>query len=98
MISISSSTETYFTKVFPYSTLTAAPGKPTYAAIKQTQRKIFACASSIASLRGGGQHNELGLVMTPSAYKIVSPETPYIRPVHPGNPPTIYCMTQREVH
>ena len=98
MMSISSSTEKDFTKVLPYSTLTAAPGKPMYAAIKQTQREIFACASSIASLRGGGQHGELGLVMTPSAYDLVSLATPYIRPVHPGDPPTYYSMTQREIH
>ena len=98
MISIYSSTEKDFTKVFPYSTLTAAPGKPTYAAIEQTQRKIFACASSIASLRGGGQRGKLGLVVTPSAYNRVAPETPYIRPVHPGDPPTYDGMTQREIH
>ena len=98
MMSISFSTKKDFTKVFPYSTLTAAPGKPTYAAIKQTQRKIFTCARSIAYLRGGGQHGELGLVMTPSAYDLVAPATPYIRPVHPGYPPTYDSMTQREIH
>ena len=75
MMSISSSTEKYFTKVFLYSTLTAAPGKPTYAAIGKTQREIFACASSIASLRGGGQHREIGLVMTPSSYNLVAGAT-----------------------
>ena len=97
-MSISSSTEKDFTKVFPYSTLTAAPGKPTYAEIEQTQRKLFACVSSIVSLRGGGQHVELGLVMTPSAYDLVAPATPYIRPVHTRNPPTYDGMTQREIH
>ena len=98
MISIYSSTEIDFTKVFPYSTLTAAPGKPTYASIKQTQREIFACASSIAYLCGGGQHGELGLVVTPSAYKLVAPATPYICPFHPVNPLTFDGMTQREIH
>ena len=80
-MSISSSTEKDFTKVFPYLTLTAAPGKPTYAAIEQIQREIFACTSSITSLHGGGQHGELGLAMTPSAYDLVAPSTPYIPPV-----------------
>ena len=97
-MSISSSTEKDFTKVLPYSTLTAAPDKPTYAAIEQTQRKIFACTSSITSLFGGGQHGELGLVMTPSAYDLVASATPYIHPVHPGNPPTFDGMTQLEIH
>ena len=87
-----------FTKVFSYSTLTAAPGKPTYAAIEQTQREIFACESSITSLRGGRQHRKLGLVMIPSAYNLVATSTPYIRPVHPGDPPTYDSMTQREIH
>ena len=98
MMSISSSTEKYFTKVFPYSTMTGAPGKPTYAEIEQTQREIFACASSITSIRGGRQHGILGLVITPSAYVLVAPATPYIRPVHPGDPPTYDGMTQREIH
>ena len=98
MMSISSSTEKYFTKVFPYSTLTAAPGKPMYAAIEQTQRKIFACASSITSLRGGRQHGELGLLMNPSAYDLVAPATPYILPFHPGDPPTYDGTTQREIN
>ena len=76
MMSISSSTAKDFTKVFLYSNLTAAPGKSMYASIEQTQREIFACASSIASLREEGQHGELGLVMTPSAYNLVDPATP----------------------
>ena len=98
MMSISSSTKKDFTKVFPYSTLTVAPDKPTYVAFKQTQRKIFACASSVVSLRGGRQHGKLGLVMTLSAYELVAPVTPYIFPVHPVNPPAFDCMTHREIH
>ena len=98
MMSISSSTKTDFTKVFPYLTLTTAPGKPMYAAIEKTQRKIFACTSSIAYLRGGGQHEKLDLVMTPSAHELVSPETPYNCPVHPVNLPTFDGITQREIH
>ena len=97
-MSISSSTEKDFTKFFPYSTLTAAPVKPTYAEIEQTHCKIFACARSIASLLGGGQHGKLGLVMTPSAYDLVAPATPYIQPVHPGYPPTYDGVTQRGIH
>ena len=36
--------------------------------------------------------------MTPSAYDLVAPATPYILPVHHGNPPTFDGMTQREIH
>ena len=97
-MSISSSTEKDLTNFFPYSTLTSAPGKSTYAAIEQTQREIFACASCIASLCGGVQHGELGLVMTPSAYDLIAPATTYIHPVYPGEPPTYDGMTQREIH
>ena len=36
--------------------------------------------------------------MTPSAYNIVTPATPYIRPVHPRDPPPTYDgMNQREI-
>ena len=69
-----------------------------YAAIEQKQREIFARASSIKSLRGGGQHGKLCLVMTLSDYYLVVPATPYIRPVHPGDPPTYDGTTQRKIH
>ena len=36
--------------------------------------------------------------MNPSAYNLVDPETTYIRPIHPGHPPTYDGMTQREIH
>ena len=36
--------------------------------------------------------------MTPSSYNIVALETPYILPVHPGDPPTYDGMTQRKIH
>ena len=36
--------------------------------------------------------------MTPPAYDLVAPETPYIRPVHPGDPLTYDGMNQREIH
>ena len=36
--------------------------------------------------------------MTPSAYDFVAPATPYIYPVHPGNPLTVDGITQREIH
>ena len=66
--------------------MSAAPEKPTYAAFEETQRKIFACASSITSLSGGGQHDELGLFMNPSAYDLLALAITYICPVHPGDP------------
>ena len=36
--------------------------------------------------------------MTPSAYDLIAPATPYIRPVHPGNSPKFDSTTQREIH
>ena len=36
--------------------------------------------------------------MTSSAHDLVAPATPYIRPVHYGDPPTYDGMTQREIH
>ena len=97
-MSISSSNQKYFTKVFPYLTLTAAPGIPMYVAIKQTPRKIFACASFIAFLRGGRQHGELGLVITSSVYDLFAPATFYIHPIHTENPPTFDGMNQHKIH
>jgi hypothetical protein len=73
-----------FTKVFPHAKLTPVIGKPQYEDIALSQREIYTCASSVRSNRGGGQHGELGLSMTVPAYQLVAPNTPYIRPVHPG--------------
>ena len=98
MMSISSSTKKDFTKIFLYLNLTAVPGKPTYAEIEQIQREIFACASSIASMRGGGKHGEIGLVMTPSDYDLIAPATTYTHPVHPWDPPTFDGMPQHKIH
>ena len=36
--------------------------------------------------------------MTPSAYDLVALATPYICPVHTGDPPTYDGMTQREIY
>ena len=36
--------------------------------------------------------------MTPSDYNLFARATPYIRPVHPVDPPTFDIMTQCEIH
>jgi hypothetical protein len=79
-----SSSDIDFTKVFTYAKLTPVLGKPRYEDIALSQREIYACASSVRSTRGGGNHGELGLSMTVTAYQLVAPNTPYIRPVNPG--------------
>ena len=72
-----------YTKLFPFKTLTTVVGKPTYEAIAQSQREIYACAHSVRSVQGGGNHGELGLTMSPTAYALVAPSQPYFRPAHP---------------
>ena len=84
MSSLSTSAGKYYTKVFSFATLTSVVSRPTQKSISKFQRKIFACAGSIATTRGSGAHENLGLVMAPTAYKPIAPGTPYLSPVPIG--------------
>ena len=68
---------------FAYPDLTRVIGCPTYDTLHNLKNEIKANALSVHSNLGGGQHGNLGLVISPAAYTRVS-NVPYVVPIHPG--------------
>ena len=78
---------TSVTLPFPHPKLTPIQGKPTNASIKILKKGFCANARAIPSLRGGGKHGHLGLVMENHAYTAVTGKA-WDLPEHPGPYPT----------
>ena len=72
----------------PVQRLTKSVGRPNYFTLKPLRQEIKENAASIYSLRGGGQHGHLGLVLSDIAYARES-ATPYIRALNPGVQPVL---------
>ena len=77
---------------FPYASLTPIDGKPTNTTLQVLQRQLFTNARSVPSLRGGGNHGHLTIVL-PAAEYLDRVGVPFIVPVHPGNPPNALGTT-----
>ena len=76
---------TSVTLPFPHPKLTPIQGN---ASIKILKKEVYANARVIPSLRGGGKHGHLGLVMENHAYNAVTGKA-WDLPEHPGpNPPS----------
>lgn len=81
-------TTTSSTLVFPKSTLTPITGKPTNATVKILKREVYANAKAIPSRRGGGANGHLGMILPAPDYAVLSPNTAWVLPAHPGAAPT----------
>jgi len=73
---------------FPHPILTKMVGLPTNTSIQVLAREVLANARAIPSIRGGGAHGHLGLVMTDAAYRTLTGGIPFTLPAHPGDTPT----------
>jgi hypothetical protein len=71
---------------FPHPTLTPIIGTPTHLTLRPFFRQLYANARTVDSLRGGGMHGYLALVMSPQAYFALAGEA-FIVPTHPGANP-----------
>ena len=69
---------------FEHPTLTKIPGEPSYATLHTLTKELKANASSVPSTLGGGNHGYLGLVLSAANYALLTPNTPFLRPAHPG--------------
>lgn len=80
-----------FSNGYPHAELTklTLDAPPSYASLKLLHKEINANAMSVPSLRGGGQHGHLALVINAARYLIltgaafVTPPPPGPQPVHP---------------
>ena len=73
----------YVKTYFIHPTLTKVHGEPTYSSLRILKQELKANASRVTSDLGGGAHGHLGLVLTPTEYRIIS-EIPYVRPNNPS--------------
>jgi len=74
------------TLAFPHPTLTKISGQPSNTSITLLTREIYANAHAIPSLRGGGAHGHLGVVMSDATYQLLTTIT-FTLPNHPGANP-----------
>ena len=80
----SSAIPNYRETIFEYSDLTIIHGEPTYETLTTLANQLKANARSVRTPLGGGNHGYLGLVLSPQQYAILAPNTPFVRPAHPG--------------
>ena len=73
---------------FPNPELPKIEGKPTHDDMANLRTLLAANAASIPSLRGGGGHGYLGIVLSPAVYTTVS-ATAWNNPNFPGAVPVI---------
>ena len=73
---------------FPYPTISAIIGEPTYESITAVARHLKANAASVHTELGGGALGHLALLMTPAVYATIS-LVPYNAPGNPGPTPNL---------
>ena len=81
---MSSTNIDYIAIYFELRTLTRIHGEPNCESLKTLKTEIKTNATQVKSDLGGGQHRNLGLVLTPAEYAAVSIVS-YNRPLHQGN-------------
>ena len=68
---------------FDYPDLTKIDGEPNVITLLKLKNELKATAQSVSTLLGGGQHGNLGLILTPAEYQNVAYGTPYNKPSLP---------------
>jgi hypothetical protein len=59
-------------------------GTPNIDTLRALRNQLKSNAANLQSNVGGGNHGDLGLILSNAAYAIVAPTTPYVRSVNPG--------------
>ena len=90
---MSSSVPTHdeFIQSFPNS-ISKINGIPTFTTLTTLRNQLKANAASVPSTRGGGNHGDLGLVLSDAIYNTIS-QTAWTVPAHPGTNPNIPAGT-----
>lgn len=94
----------YIEQYFEFKVLTKIHGEPTYENLQNLHNQLKTNASSVRSMLGGGAHGHLGLVLSAAEYAAIVPNTPFVKPAHPGiltiAPNTAHhaAVTAKEIH
>ena len=80
-----------FMNAFP-TQLTPIVGEPTDATLRTLKDQLEANAASVPTTLGGGNHGNLGLILSPATYATISP-TAFNEPAYPGQHPAIPAST-----
>jgi hypothetical protein len=70
--------------IFPHPILPTVQGEPDYHTIHSIRKLLCANARSIKTHLGGGALGHLGIIISITAYAIVTPENPWLNPEAPG--------------
>ena len=73
--------------IFARPTLTKIVQEPNYESLKTLQSEINANAIGIPSTRGGGAHGHLALVISATSFQLLTNDTVFEPPQHPGTEP-----------
>jgi hypothetical protein len=73
---------------FEHPTIALIRGEPNYETIHSVQKLINANAASLHSYHGGGNHEHLGAIISPTRYAAISPVI-FVAPTNPGRTTTI---------
>jgi hypothetical protein len=66
---------------------TKIDGTPNIDTLRALRSQLKSNAANIQSNLGGGNHGDLGLILSEEAYALAAPGTPYTRPSNPGQLP-----------
>ena len=72
---------------FPMKKMPKIDGEPDYGNINKMMQLLYGNAASLPTTLGGGQHGNIGIIMTPQLYTTLE-NTPYKSPPDPGITPT----------
>ena len=90
-MSSQTSVPNYRETFFEFLDLTIIHGKPIYDSLRILFNQVKANAQSVHTTLGGGQHGNLGLVLIPQQYALLSSH-PYTKPPRP--PPLVIPVYQ----
>ena len=73
-----------FQASFPNPAIPKIEGKPDYESLDALRSLLVENAASVSTTLGGGLFGHSGMVLSPAAYELVAPDTPYVPPPNPG--------------
>ena len=81
---------------FPMKKMPKIDGDPDYSNINTMMQLLYGNSALLPTTLGGGQHGQIGIIMTPQLYTTLA-NTPYKIPPDPGITPTHVIGASAEI-